>query len=197
MITRKVIYMNDCYNWEMEEALIDMESNTDFIEKYMSDDIESFGHVLHEEDCLIRKSRENAWVRKRLHKKKMYRQFLSWNPRLDLSKVYVARVMNGPYIDYHGFDFDYFGTFVSYIDRYWFNPYTHTYRSACGDLRVYHGSIEYCKCGCAFSTSKTMYKDTGRITNRRIRKMRVLDEDKEPGSRSYYKKMCGPLIDLW
>ncbi len=46
--------MNDCYNWEMEEALIDMESNTDFIEKYMSDDIESFGHVLHEEDCLIK-----------------------------------------------------------------------------------------------------------------------------------------------
>ncbi len=88
MITRKVIYMNDCYNWEMEEALINMESNTDFIEKYMSDDIESFGHVLHEEDCLIRKSRENAWVRKRLHKKKMYRQFLSWNPRLDLSKIY-------------------------------------------------------------------------------------------------------------
>lgn len=42
-----------------------------------------------------------------------------------------------------------------------------------------------------------MYKDTGRITNRRIRKMRVLDEDKEPGSRSYYKKMCGLLIDLW
>lgn len=37
--------MNDCYNWELEEALIDMESNTDFIEKYMSDDIESFGHV--------------------------------------------------------------------------------------------------------------------------------------------------------
>ena len=168
--------MNDCYNWELEEALIDMESNTDFIEKYMSDDIESFGHVLHEEDCLIRKSRENAWVRKRLHKKKMYRQFLSWNPRLDLSKVYGARVMN---------------------DRYCFNPYTHTYRSACGDIRVYHGSIEYCKCGCAISTSKTMYKDTGRITNRRIRKMRVLDEDKEPGSRSYYKKMCGPLIDLW
>ncbi len=116
--------MNDCYNWEMEEALIDMESNTDFIEKYMSDDIESFGHVLHEEDCLIRKSRENAWVRKRLHKKKMYRQFLSWNPRLDLSKVHGSRVMNASYIDYHGFDFDDLGTFVSYIDRYWFNPYS-------------------------------------------------------------------------
>ena len=50
--------MNDCYNWELEEALIDMESNTDFIEKYMSDDIESFGHGrMHglERDCIKRK----------------------------------------------------------------------------------------------------------------------------------------------
>ena len=117
--------------------------------------------------------RENSWVRKRLHKKKMFRKFLSANTAMTKDTWDTACTLRGVW-----------GTELSTNGGcYFINPYTHVYMKHSGQLVQYSGIME--KIGDFISFEK---KDRTKssITNRRIRHLPVSDDNCM--RYSYYKK---------
>ncbi len=81
-----------------------------------------------------------SWVRKRAHKKKMVRRFLSMNPAYDYSRSSGMRPE--PAIWLNSF-FVHNNTYYDPMLTYCINPYYHIYLSPRGNLRIYHGAIDF------------------------------------------------------
>ncbi len=85
-------------------------------------------------------NRPCSWIRKRAHKKKMVRKFLSMNPAYDYSNS--TGMSTEPAIWLNSFLVDN-NTCYDPMLTYCINPYYHVYLSTRGNLRIYHGSIAF------------------------------------------------------
>ena len=132
----------------------------------------------------LKKTREGAWVRKRLYKKKMVRRFLDLNPSMNYSQLCGTDCRRGIYQFDHNLDDDVYDSYPLYC----LNRNNHIFLSVRGDLRIYHGAL--------FSHGIFNYTMGGRndirkITNRRLRK---LPFDAEGASNyAFCKKLCAPI----
>lgn len=176
--------------YDMPGALDDFESHPAYLEKLAvdanaevtTDVIPASEKTTDHSDC--------SWVKKREHKKKMVRRFLTINPDMDYSKLCGMRCSPAIYLCFPSYnDGDYYDPKMTYS----FNPYTRVFLSLRGDLRKYHGAAFPIRGSYALGSKD---KDAAKITNRRIRR-HALDEDMS-SSYSYCKKLYGPLIDeIW
>ena len=176
--------------YDMPGALDDFESHPAYLEKLVvdADDEVTRENVLTHTNA---KSRNVcSWIKKRKHKKKMVRRFLSINPDMDYAQLHGMRCEPAIYLCIPSYnEGDYYDPKITYS----FNPYTRVFLSLRGDLRKYHGAAFPIRSSYALGPKD---KDAAKITNRRIRH-RALD-DETVGSYSYCKKLYGPLIDeIW
>lgn len=172
---------------DFEEAIVSMMDSPEFQEKIVVDMDEK---QLENMPMRSEKQRLDPWSRKRKHKKKMVRRFLSMNPAMDYSNMFGQNCRQAIYIHYpRVFD----GEYQDHRMEYALNPYTKVFLSPRGDLRVYHGNISYIR---GSYTLANKDKSLQRVTNRRIRKASM--EDIATTSFSYCKKCYGPWVDdLW
>lgn len=171
-------------------ALDDFESHPAYLEKLAVDaDIEVTTDAIPSSEKKTDRS-DCSWVKKRKHKKKMVRHFLTINPDMDYSKLYRMRCSPAIYLYSPSYnDGNYYDSKMTYC----FNPYTRIFLSLRGDLRKYHGSAFSIRSGYALESKD---KDAAKITSRRIRQ-HALDEE-TARSYSYFKKLYGPLIvEMW
>lgn len=173
--------------YNFEDAFISTMTSPEYVEKYLLDEEDVCFAV--KSKC-AEKQREHAWNRKRQHKKKMVRRFLTMNPAMDFSNMAGQNCREAIYINYpHVFD----GAYQDHRMEYALNPYTKVFLSPRGDLRVYHGNISYIR---GSYTLANKDKSLQRVTNRRIRKAAM--EDITATNFSYCKKRYGPWVDdLW
>lgn len=151
---------------------------------------EEFFEKINEEDCeryeLVNKpfkSRDNSWVRKRIYRKKMVRNFLFLNPSMKLNEVDPLHSINGVYIK----------ALSTNGDEYNINHVSHIYISPRGKnhLEVFRGALEWGRTGRVFGIG-CKNRDIGKITNRRIRHMKT---ETEIGMKhSYCKKKFAPKM---
>lgn len=176
--------------YDMPSALDDFESHLAYLEKLavdanaevITDVIPASEKTTNHSDC--------SWVKKRKHKKKMVRRFLTINPDMDYSKLCGMRCSPAIYLCFPSYNE---GEYYDPKMTYSFNPYTRVFLSLRGDLRKYHGVAFPIRGSYALGSKD---KDAAKITNRRIRR-HALDEDMS-SSYSYCKKLYGPLIDeIW
>lgn len=131
-----------------------------------------------------------SWVRKRKHKKKMVRRFLTINPDMDYSKLHGMRCSPAIYLCFPTYNE---GDFYDPKMTYSFNPYTRVFLSLRGDLRKYHGAAFPIRGSYALGAKD---KNAAKITNRRIRHLAL--DDNMSNNYSYCKKLYGSLIDeIW
>lgn len=122
-----------------------------------------------------------SWIRKRNHKKKIIRRFLSMNPAYDFSGLIGIRPE--PAIWLNSFcvgeteDYDPMLT-------YNINPYYHIYLSPRGDLRIYHGDISFEHGSYAMGHRNRGAK---KKTNKILR--RIASDEEMIHSASVYRKM--------
>ena len=175
-------------NWyEHYDVVERMNRDPEYKEKLKcEDDRETKAHKKN----AIRRKREDAWSRKRSHKKKMVRRFLSMNPAMDYSEFGGTSRGNGIYVSDSGASD---GKYRNARTQYCMNPYTKVYLSPRGDLRVYHGNVSYIRGSFTLVKKDKMQQ---KLTNKRIRMERITEES--GGSYSYKKKLFGPEDDdLW
>lgn len=173
--------------FDFEEALVTMTDSPEFQEKLIADmDERQFADMVMRSEKL----RPDSWSRKRMHKKKMVRRFLTMNPAMDFSNMAGQNCRQAIYI-HSPRVFD--GEYQDHRTEYALNPYTKVFLSPRGDLRVYHGNISYIR---GSYTLANKDKTLQRVTNRRIRKAAL--EDVTATNFSYCKKCYGPWVDdLW
>lgn len=107
--------------------------------------------------------RENSWVRNRKHRKKMVRKFLSLNPAMQIDPSWNLSSTNGLFYDSGAGENG---------GIYNINHVTHVFLAAGGHLEVFRGVVKWGKSGLIFELG-AKNKDLGKITNRRIRHMKV------------------------
>ena len=180
--------MVECY--DMPGALDDFESHPAYLEKLSVDvDVEMTTDVISTGEK-TKSLRVCSWIRKRKHKKKMVRRFLTINTDMDYSKLYGMRCSPAIYLCFPSYNE---GNYYDPKMTYSFNPYTRVFLSFRGDLRKYHGAAFPIRSSYALGPKD---RDVAKITNRRIRRY-ALDEE-TVRSYSYCKKLYEPLIDeIW
>lgn len=176
--------------YDMPGALDDFESHPAYLEKLAVDaDVEGTTDTI----SANKKAKDRSvcsWVKKRKHKKKMVRRFLTINPDMDYAKLYGMRCSPAIYLCVSSYnEGDYYDPKITYS----FNPYTRVFLSLRGDLWKYHGAAFPIRSSYALGSKD---RDASKITNRRIRHHALDDETVR--SYSYCKKLYGPLIDeIW
>ena len=178
-------------NWYDMPGALDIENNDAYIEKMAIDDCEENTDVALKSRN-IRKT--CSWIENRNHKKKMIRRFLSMNPAMDFSNnkgtdCINAIVLNTPKYTEDGF----YDPRISYN----FNTYCNIFLSRRGDLRVYHGASAINRSG-IYTLGKKDKESYQKVTNRRIRHLKVDIDADAPNNYAYFKKAFNPMIDyLW
>ena len=150
---------------------------------------------LNEEECkekskhapLAKSERPCSWIRKRNHKKKMVRRFLSMNPAYDFSDAHGIRAtpaiwLNSFFMD----DIRCYDPMLTYV----INPYNHIYLSPRGDLRIYHGAVSFDHGWFAMARKNPCTK---RKTNKALRRI-ASDEEMIHSS---YRKYGIPGDFIW
>lgn len=137
------------------------------------------------------RQKDNSWAKKHNHKGKMRRRFLPMNPAMDMKQLPGMKCSQAIYTNFMPF---YEGKFHDARMEYCINPYERIFLSQRGDLRVYHGIISCHRSNCFSLANKDTY--VARLTNRRLRRERISDDEASAHS-SYYRKRYSPLVDLW
>ena len=153
-------------------------------EKTEQDDVQHEETVNHSQQY---SRRPCSWIRKRNHKKKMVRRFLSMNPAYDYSKMQGIRPE--PSVWLNSFCMDAKGYYDPML-TYGINPYYHIYLSPRGDLRIYHGVISFDHGWMAMANKNPCTKKKTNKTLRRI----TSDDDMIHGS---YRKYGIPGDFIW
>lgn len=175
------------YNEEMEMALLDMASHTEFIGKNLNDekDVNEPVSTVHQNSH----RRLSGWYRKRMYRKKLIRRFLSCNPALNIAETPGTRARNAVVLcDFRDEPFN-------PRHDYSINLYEKLYISLAGDIRVckkrivHHGDCRL------FGIFPSEIPDAKHYTNRRIRSKTTKMDDSIPSSPAYYKKKYSRLID--
>ena len=116
--------------FELERAIDSLNDDPAFIEKCLLDDEKI---VLNRTRSNSRKTRDNAWQRKRSYKKKLVRRFLSMNPSMDYSDFCGMKCSQAIYLHFPQNDN---GEYVDHRTNYCINPYTKVFLSKRGDLMI-------------------------------------------------------------
>lgn len=164
----------------LSDALDNMESNAIFLEKVALDDGAPMDLLCPTPKA--KSARDCSWVKKRHYKKKLIRRFLTIDPAQDFSKVIGTRCEAAVFWEIKKWE-DKNSSRVSP-----FNPYTKTFKSPRGDIRVYHGKIEDINKN-HFNTNRKN-RCVKHLKHKRIRSFKV---DEDGGlSYGYVKKVCTP-----
>lgn len=125
---------------------------------------------------------KNSWVKKDIYRKKMKRKFYSMNPGMDKKGIIPLRNLNCIWIDTDK---------ATNGGLYNINPVNHIYLTPRGHYEQFRGSYERCTAGIVFGLG-TKDRTVGALTNRRIRRIRI-NEDDSILKHSEYKKLLGPM----
>ncbi len=169
--------------YELDGALNNLNQNAFFLEKYALD--EELPSSLTAKK-VTKKARDCSWARKRKHKKKLYRKFLSGNPDLNIPSLNGMRACGAIYLNSSTF-YEGYGFYDS-RQNYDFNCTNNIYLSQRGDLRIFHG-LSFPVASGSFALSKKD-KNVVKITNRRIRQNCKNEDDLSSFSR--LKKLYQP-----
>lgn len=172
------------FEWYNLPGALNIENNPLFIEKACFDSDFKVCEDAHRSVCRKKKVRDNGRVMKSRYKKKLRRRFLSMDPSLDYSKLEGTNCHPG--VDASIWVWKDSETMDSMI--YNLNPYSKTFMSKRGDIRVYRGKIEALH-GNHYNMN-CKYRCVKKLKNSRIRHMKV---DEDGGlSYAYAKKECTP-----
>ena len=159
------------------------------MKEYFKDLIDEYLKKINEEDPLIENSGKkrtvrkikNSWIKKDLYRKKLRKAFYSMDPGMDKDSIEPLYCLNAIWIDTQR---------AMEGGPCSINHVNHVYMTKRGNFEKFRGAFEKGSKGSVFGMA-CKDRTVSSVTNRRIRHMRISEEETLM-KYSEYKKMFGP-----